>query len=469
MSEDEDSSSVGLPYTVRHLADHASSTEDESLSSLPPLPKRFSHRASASPYRTVDRISASQRLQLAQRSRSNLGTIHEDATSKKPPTSRSRLLPSRETVSQQSSHPSEDIGQQRGSIVSSIDETANNSTHRSSSATDATIDRETPSTSTKTNESQTMCAICHETILIHQKYFLPCFHVFHQHCIDDCFQHVLPTNPKRCPTCRFIVHPAQSGVVDMTITDDTNVAETESEPLRTRTTNVGPQSYTIPTMTSIDGLNEVTVRPSNNVINRSPVPTTTTRATATVNSARAPRRRPAPTSTTTEQPKRRSTTFTQSQINTLLDLCDEMKPIGEQGWKLVTESFLIRFPSSNKTWKGLRQKFNKLANIRFVSFFNLFDYIKTYFLFHLIILKYIIFIVLVLRLEKQGLIPTLPEPLRLGMLCLTKTMVMTWRTEICWTHLWSETMSLWKKIITQWKETLEFKILKYRICQMMVS
>ena len=356
MFEDEDSSSIGLPYTVPNLSnlpDDPSSTEDESL---PPLPKRFSSRASASPHRTADRIPASQRLQLAQGlARSNLSTIQEDATNRKKPSSRSRQLPSRESVSQQSSLPTADRGQDRESTVSSIGEVgevANNSTHRSSSAADATIHRETPSTSTKTNE----CAICQETISIHEKYFLPCFHVFRQQCIDDCFQRVLPTNPKRCPTCRFVVHPAQSGVVDMTvmddsnvvdmtIMDDSNVAETFSETIRTRNTTVGPRSYSIPTLSSIQGSNEVTVRPSNNVINRSPVVTTTTCGTVkvnTVNSARAPRRRTAPSSTTTEQVnanlKRRSTTFTQNQIDTLLDLCDELKPIGEQGWKLVTES-----------------------------------------------------------------------------------------------------------------------------------
>jgi len=378
MSEDEDSSSTGLPYTVpnlSHLPDDPSSSEDESLASLPPLPKRYSSRASASPYRTADRIPASQRLQLAQgRARSNLSTIQEEATNRKKPSSRSRQLPSRE-VSPQSSLPTAYRGQDRESTESSIGEVgevANNSTHRSSSAADATIHRETPSTST-------ICAICQETISSHEKYFLPCFHVFHQQCIDDCFERVLPTNPRRCPTCRFVVHPAQSGVVDMTVMDDRNVAEALSETVRTRNTTVAPQSYTIPTLSSIQGSNEVMLRTSNNVTNRSPVVTTTTRGTATVNtvnSARAPRRRTAPSSTTTEQVnahvKRRSTTFTQNQIKTLLDLCDEFKPIGEQGWKLVTESFLNRYPTSNKTWKGLRQKFNKLANVRYVCLSNLY-------------------------------------------------------------------------------------------------
>jgi len=366
MSEDDDSSSIRLPYTVpnlSHLPDDPSSTEDEFLASLPPVPKRFSSRASASPYRTADRIPASQRLQLAQgRTRSNLGTIHEEATSKKKPSSRSRLLPSRETVSQQSSLPTEDCGQDRESTVSSIGEVANNFTHRNASATVTPTPPQV--TTTNNNESPVVCAICQESIPNIQKYFLPCFHVFHQECIDDCFDCIEPTNPKRCTTCRFIVHPAQSGVVDMTMNDTSDYAETRS--------NVAPRSYTIPSLASILNettvrTNETTVRPSNTVTNRCPDVTTTTHSTVTVNSARAPRRRPAPSSTATEQAvKRKSTTFTQSQIDLLLDLCDEIKPLGEQGWKQVTERFVLRYPNSNKTWKGLRQKFNKLANVRYV-------------------------------------------------------------------------------------------------------
>ena len=86
MSEEEESiSSARLPYTVRNLSnmtddDTDTSTEEEdSLLSLPPSPRRISSRTSASPYRTADRVAASQRLQLAQRStRPRLGTIREE-------------------------------------------------------------------------------------------------------------------------------------------------------------------------------------------------------------------------------------------------------------------------------------------------------------------------------------------------------------------------------------------------------
>ena len=362
MSEDEDSSSTGL-----------SSTEDESLNSLPPLPKRFSSRASASPYRTADRIQASQRLQLAQgRTRSNLAIIQEEATTKKKPSSRSRLLPHRETEPQQSTRTLVDnaSGQQVSYFAPSIAEYPDNATHPPTArAAAAAAASATPRdiTTTKTTQSPVVCAICQESIPNVHKYFLPCFHVFHQQCIEDCFDHVPSTNPKRCPTCRFIVHPAESGVVDMTMIEDSTIG------VSTRNTNVSSRSFTSPTLSSIQRSNETTIRSSNN-IPRSPGVTTTTRATAAETSARAPRRRPAPT--TTEQAnvnvKRRSTTFTQSQINLIFDLCEEIKPIGEQGWKAVTERFLLRYPTSNKTWKSIRQKFNKLANVRYASLFNVF-------------------------------------------------------------------------------------------------
>jgi len=101
----------------------------------------------------------------------------------------------------------------------------------------------------------------------------------------------------------------------MTIMDDTNVG------VSTRSTNESSRSFTIPTLASIQGSIETTIRTSNNIIHGSPGVTTTTRATAAETTARAPRRCPAPT--TTEQAnvnvKRRSTTFTQSQINLILE------------------------------------------------------------------------------------------------------------------------------------------------------